>query len=997
LLEQCCCRRLSATTWGTMQQTGEHDEQWLRDFQDQQRWEDGSSAEMEMAPPGLLRDTSIPQRHLLPQVVLADDENQPVHRTVSPEKADSSHVPREVPGAGAPHGPEALKSLALHNERQLSTCYSEGYENSEAGASSTVTPLRARKLQDNPVLHMGDNIPENDTLVHAVERTDQNGELASEHKSHSMWHFLSTSTRVWRTRGTGGGDQQRTDWGRKLRIFVGDAGLQADSGGYLRGLDDTAGFRDALLEYANHFWLENNLTPMQAMALQVVDYGDVETKTGDGKVDFKMQKAPLFIPLGNMTAHGLSTGLERPKQSSSSTCCPPLPKWLGCPKRAHDSTALNEGRHSTTYAPITLSGDIQMGVRAAPNIFRSQAQLEAAGEAALSSSSKMREATIFLDVYGDNGIRRVQRLVEDVLQMSSNRRVPREPQQQEQRQLYWYTLAGWGDYAPRGGRARDSAAPALFLPVPLFQKKPIHGDRQYQLDYHLSFFHPKKDNIIGSSHSLLDQFRDGTGNYAVPGVQQKLNLLLFGPPGTGKSKFVRTAAMYLQRHVVSFALSQVATEIQLMTLLDDLKTITDAPERREDYTYKDLLFVVEEIDADPRGICLQRTQPDGPMPCLPTAPEEGEERDKEREEKDKEKPKKSASPPLSLGLLLRTLDGGSETPGRAIIMTTNREELLDEAFKRPGRMKKLRLDNLKFQEFKLMILHFRRFQGKVPTIHMWTRAIDQMAKRIMEDYEQLQDKRSGDLDRRGLGLSPALLEELCIGSHSLEELFGMLVIELGVQWPKTDLPGRPASAELVDMFDWRMHAVRQTVLFHLKDSVKHSAAKAEWPEVRTSRIGDAEKEVQSEQPRENDVVYLLRCMLKDEARYNEALELCPQDYGYQHPDLKYRLQLELAPGLSAMKKNAGIGSALGEMMQELKHKWRLAWRTEDDDLRGLLESNWPMSSAEAHRLLHPGENSLSIRLQSYNPRSEPDEFDPHTSWGEPSVPVERTVQGVNTW
>merc|ERR1719433_1332092 len=381
------------------------------------------------------------------------------------------------------------------------------------------------------------------------------------------------------------------------------------------------------------------------------------------------------------------------------------------------------------------------------------------------------------------------------------------------------------------------------------------------------------------------------------------------------------------------------------------------------------------------------------MTRAPVVPEEGEEHDKEREEKDKEKPKRGASPPLSLGLLLRMLDGGSETPGRAIVMTTNREELLDEAFKRPGRMKKLRLDNLKFQEFKLMILHFRRFQGKGPIVHMWTKSIDQMAKRIMEDYELLQRQRVGELDRRGLGLSPALLEELCIGSHSLEELFAMLVAELNVQWPKANLPGRPASAEVVKGFDWRMHAVRQTVLFHLKDSGKQAAAKETWPEVRLPRIGDEREE---EESRESDVMFLVRCMLKDEARYNEALELSPQDYGYQHPDLKYRLQIELAPRLSAMKRTAGHGSSLGEMMQNLKSKWRLAWNTQDEDLRGLLASNWPISLAEAFRPPHSGGQDLSVQLPSYNP-GEPDELDPQGSWGEPLVPVERTVQGVNRW
>ena len=49
-------------------------------------------------------------------------------------------------------------------------------------------------------------------------------------------------------------------------------------------------------------------------------------------------------------------------------------------------------------------------------------------------------------------------------------------------------------------------------------------------------------------YSLVDKFQRMEGAYAIAGVQRKLNFLLNGPPGTGKSKFVRTLSMYLQRH-----------------------------------------------------------------------------------------------------------------------------------------------------------------------------------------------------------------------------------------------------------------------------------------------------------------------------------------------------------------------------------------------------------------------------------------------------------------
>merc|ERR1719183_1924081 len=79
-------------------------------------------------------------------------------------------------------------------------------------------------------------------------------------------------------------------------------------------------------------------------------------------------------------------------------------------------------------------------------------------------------------------------------------------------------------------------------------------------------------------------------------------------------------------------MSQVSTELQLMTLLDDLKSITDNPKQQENYTYKDILFVIEEIDTDPRGICLQRSVYDMPTaPVNPLLQPEEEEEEKQEE------------------------------------------------------------------------------------------------------------------------------------------------------------------------------------------------------------------------------------------------------------------------------------------------------------------------------------------------------------------------------
>ena len=42
------------------------------------------------------------------------------------------------------------------------------------------------------------------------------------------------------------------------------------------------------------------------------------------------------------------------------------------------------------------------------------------------------------------------------------------------------------------------------MPVPILQKKPMCSRRAVQRAYNQSFFHPKKEALIGAPHSLVD-------------------------------------------------------------------------------------------------------------------------------------------------------------------------------------------------------------------------------------------------------------------------------------------------------------------------------------------------------------------------------------------------------------------------------------------------------------------------------------------------------------
>eukprot|EP01050_Picozoa_sp_SAG11_P006784 SAG11_NODE_542_length_8640_cov_5.667603_3_plen_81_part_00 len=68
-------------------------------------------------------------------------------------------------------------------------------------------------------------------------------------------------------------------------------------------------------------------------------------------------------------------------------------------------------------------------------------------------------------------------------------------------------------------------------------------------------------------------------------------------------------------------------------------------------------------------------------------------------------------------------------------------------------------DNLRYDTFKQMVMHFRPNQRNLPIRELWTISIDELGQQLMEDFQTLGAMREGHLDKRDLGLSPALLRE----------------------------------------------------------------------------------------------------------------------------------------------------------------------------------------------------------------------------------------------
>eukprot|EP00933_Yihiella_yeosuensis_P030155 TRINITY_DN2381_c0_g2_i1.p1 TRINITY_DN2381_c0_g2~~TRINITY_DN2381_c0_g2_i1.p1 ORF type:complete len:679 (+),score=144.83 TRINITY_DN2381_c0_g2_i1:49-2037(+) len=120
-----------------------------------------------------------------------------------------------------------------------------------------------------------------------------------------------------------------------------------------------------------------------------------------------------------------------------------------------------------------------------------------------------------------------------------------------------------------------------------------------------SIFFPEKDMLV----QLLDHFKNRTGKYAIPGYPHKLGLLLHGPPGTGKTSLIKVLANHTGRSIVNVPLAKLKTNTELMRLIFDQKYVVDGVETPVRLRIKDVIFVMEDVDAV-SGIVHRRDEQD---------------------------------------------------------------------------------------------------------------------------------------------------------------------------------------------------------------------------------------------------------------------------------------------------------------------------------------------------------------------------------------------------
>lgn len=239
-------------------------------------------------------------------------------------------------------------------------------------------------------------------------------------------------------------------------------------------------------------------------------------------------------------------------------------------------------------------------------------------------------------------------------------------------------------------------------------------DERYKL-YIKSYFSKNRDKLW----NYLSDINYHPEKFSCFGQEARCNLLLYGPPGSGKSSFAYRIAMALGRHLISVDITSLVTDkVTLYQLLQNPKL-----GRGETISPDKCIILLEEFDIAVKFLAERAKKPFSPF-----LKKKRKETDKSSEDDEQiifNHWQASTTRNFQLEDLLEILQGPVPIKGSIIMATTNKYAEIKQlcpALFRPGRMTPIEFNYIDYESLQEMTKYYfgkelpwESVQIKIPT------------------------------------------------------------------------------------------------------------------------------------------------------------------------------------------------------------------------------------------------------------------------------------------